>query len=114
MIMLRLLTDADILDFDEQPAAVGHGVTRVQTQIHQNLLDLAWVGPDDAKVVSQIHLNLDSLADDIAQQADFFAGQLIQVCIAGLQQLAARKCQQLAGERGGAIGLRAYFKEFVL
>ncbi len=94
------------LGLDLQSPSVGHGVPRVQAQIHEHLLELRWIGFD------RIHrggddFELDVPGDYFLEETDQPAGDGIDVHRLRLQHLAAREGQQLARKRRGSFGLLA-------
>ena len=92
------------LGLDDHAAAVGHGVPRVQAQIHQHLLDLGRIGFYHFERRGQ-HFEFNVLADHFVEKTDQSAGNGVEVNGLSLQDLAPRKSQQFARERRGPLRL---------
>ena len=61
------IVECGVSGFDRHGAAVGHRVARVDREIHDDLLDLVWIGACGREVVRQVRLELDVLGDQRAQ-----------------------------------------------
>ena len=59
--------EAYILRLDGQETAGGHGVVRVNCQVHDHLLDLACIGAHLREIFSEIAHQRDILADQARQ-----------------------------------------------
>src|SRR6267143_533493 len=94
------------LGLDQQSPAAGHGVPRVQAQIHEHLLELNRIRFDRIDRSSD-DFELDVPRDHFVEEADQAAGNGIGVHRPRLQHLAAREGQELAGKRAGSFGLFA-------
>jgi hypothetical protein len=75
---------------------------------------LAGIGPGDPEIIREFHLNLDLLAYHVFQKVHLLLCELIQIGIAGLENLAPGKCQELARQAGGPVRLRSNLLEFFL
>src|SRR5690348_3056269 len=95
-------------------AAIGHGVTGIQAEIHDDLLDLRGINFDGRQVLRQQERQLDIAADDFAEQGDDIADDGVQIDVAGLENLASRKGEELAREGGGAVSLMLDFEKISL
>ena len=95
--------ELDVARLDRELAARGHGVARVDREVHDHLLQLTGVGPDGAQRRSQHGRQLHVLAQQPAQHFLELAHEGVQVYHARLQHLLAAEGEQLAGEPGGAI-----------
>ena len=67
-----------------------------------------------AEIGSEIGFDFNTAADDFFQEADGFGDVLIEIDVAGLQNLAAGEGEELASERGSANGLMANFIEVAM
>ena len=89
---------------DDQLPAGRHGVAGVDGQVDQDLLDLARVGKHRAQsggqVVGQFHVLAQGADEQLLDSFD----HVVEVQRARLDDVAAGEGQQLAGERGGALG----------
>ena len=47
---------------ERHPAAVGHGIARVEDQIQNDLLNLCWIHPYQAKIIRQFGNEFDVFA----------------------------------------------------
>ena len=98
---------------DGELASVGHGIAGVHHQIHEDLLDLAWVGPHHAEVRRQ-HLNIvDVFAENPPQHLFDPSGDLIQVQHHRLQHLLAAEGQELPGQGHRALARLLGLQEFL-
>ena len=100
----RAGAELDRPGLDGDAAALGHGVPRVEHQVHHHLLDLARVGVDHAEVGREPQVELDVLAQDRRQQRLRVLDHRVDVEHPRLDQLAPREGEQLAREVGGPRG----------
>ena len=63
-----VLVQRDVARLDQQLAAVGHGVARIDAEIDQGGLELGAVDVDGPQTVGEDELDLDLLAQRAAQQ----------------------------------------------
>ena len=91
-------------DGDAQRAAVGHRVAGVDGEVHEHLLQARAVGEDRGQVVADGDLQLDELAERAREQRLEVGDERADVEHLGVHDLAAAEHQQLARERGGALG----------
>src|SRR4029077_17013619 len=63
-----LFGENSVVRFDGDPPPFGHCVARIDTQIHEYLLDLRGIGPDSRQIIRQICFDVDVLADYLAKQ----------------------------------------------
>ena len=101
--------EIEIAGFDQELSTGGHGVARVEAEIHQDLLDLRGIGARDAQVFGERHFYFDLFADDFFEQAGGFFHHLVEIDVFGLEDLAARVGEELPRESGGAARLVADF-----
>ncbi len=94
------------LRFDQQSSSVGHGIARVQAQIHEHLLKLRGIGFDSIDSGGG-DFELDIFANYFVQKADQPAGNGIDVHGLRLQHLAPREGQQFPRKRRGPFRLFA-------
>ena len=85
---------------DDEMAALGHGVARVDRQVQQGVLDLTRIGHHHRDARSQPRLDADLLAQAAAQQVDHAVDQGVQVDRLGVQGLPPPEGEQAAGELG--------------
>ena len=85
-------------------------------EVHDDLLDLGGIGADDERENCGVRLVLISilLPMTFSKRLMSFGDVLIEIDVAGLQNLAAGEGEELAGERGGANGLMANFIEVAM
>ena len=101
------LVNLGIGSADEQLTALGHGVPRVDRQVHHDLLEHAGVGFDGEKFPRIIRLQSYLLAQKPRQHFFHFAQHAVQIEDLGLNGLFAAEHEQLPGQRGGpAAGIR--------
>ena len=90
--------------FKLEPAAVGHGVAGIHSQVHDHLLELAGVCLYVAQARLQIYLQMDVFAQQPHQQVLHVVHNRVQVQDARSEHLLPAKGEQLARERGSAVG----------
>ena len=91
---------------DSKPSAVGHGIARVEREVHDHLLDLTQIGFDVARSRIEFCLKFDVLPDQPPQHPFCVADHRVKFEDAGFNHLFAAEGQQLARERrrqGGAF-----------
>src|ERR1700722_19611463 len=106
-----LLVEHNFPGFNEELAALGHGIASVNAQVHDDLFDLGWVGTNHRQVRGQIRFDFNIAAEDFFQEAESFGDVLIEIYVARLENLAAGEGQQLTGQGGRANGLMPNFIE---
>ena len=97
------LVELDVRGLDGQLAALRHGVAGVDGQVHQDLFDLAGVGPHRAQSHGRPDGELDVLADEAREHLAGFFDEVVQVEHPRLQNLLSAEGQQLPGERRRAL-----------
>src|SRR5208282_1307022 len=80
-----------------------HGVARVHGQVHDDLVDLTWIGTDGSEDGAGNHDQIDVLPDHAGEHLQVLGNHFIQVEHLGSQHLLAAEGQQLPGEGGGAL-----------
>ena len=85
-------------------AAVGHGVARVDREVHQHLVELAGIDVDDAVGVLQCQFQPDALAQAAAQQGCEIGDRLVYRDHARLEGLLRGEGQELAHQVRAASG----------
>ena len=98
-----VLVERGVARLDQQPAAVRHGVARVDAEIDQRRLELGAVDVDTPQAVGEDGCDLDLLAQRAPQQLAGAGHQLVDVGELRPQRLLAREGQQLARQLGGAL-----------
>src|SRR6185437_639081 len=88
---------------DQQPAALRHGVARVDAKIDQRRLELRAVDVGDPEVVGEDRIDLDLLAERAAQQLVGPGDQVADIGRLRREPLLAREGEQAAGQLGGAL-----------
>ena len=104
-----LSVEAGVGGAEEEPAAVRHGITRVDRQVEQHLVHLAGIGHDQIERRIEVGLEQDILADEPLQHALRAGDQGVEFEWARLADLAAAEGEQLLGERGRALARVADF-----
>ena len=104
-LMARIgLVKHGVGDLDGQPAAVRHGVAGIERQVEHGAFHLGRVGQGVPQAAGDDGLDLDALAERAAQHLGHVLHLPAQIHHPGLQWLAAREGEQLAGQRRGPIG----------
>ena len=88
-----------------QLAAVGHRVAGVDREIDDHLLELRDVDLDRPEIAAVHEVELDLFADQPPQQHGEIGQRVAEIEHLRPQGLAARECQQLPHQRGGAGGV---------
>src|SRR5262249_6961734 len=81
-----------------QLASVGHSIACVDSQVHQDLFNLHWIGVHGAQIWSQNGTDCYVFHDGPAQQPFSFSYHPVQVNVARLQNLPPAEGQELPGE----------------
>ena len=80
-----------------------HRVACVHCQVDDDLLELAGVGAQPAKIRRELDHQVDVLADQAAQHLLDVREHVVHIEDGGLQHLAPAEREQLAGEAGGRL-----------
>ncbi len=87
---------------DGQRSAVGHGVARIDHQIHDDLLELPNVSQHEAHPRAQRELKRNVFAQQPRKELQETFDQAIEQERLGVKDLLATEGEQLAGQRSGA------------
>src|SRR2546430_16120171 len=79
---------------EDDAAALGHGVARVEGEVHQHLADLARVGFDEPQIWGGAHFNVNARVEGAAQEAHRLLDGAIEVVRLGPADGAAREDEQ--------------------
>ena len=93
-----------VRSLDQQAAAVGHGVARVDREIHDDLFDLAGIGANGAKIWREAEDELDIFANEAGNELDDILDDGVEIEDARLEDLHAAESEKLASQGGGAVG----------
>ena len=96
--------EVDVCRFNRHGPAIGHGVSRVDHEVHHDLLQLAAIRERQGEHGCQSQRDLDVLADQPAEHAGHFRDQPVHIERRGVQHLLTAEREQLFGEAGGALG----------
>ena len=99
----RAFGRGDVLRAQGDLAAVGHGVARIDDEIHHNLLELVDVRLHQPQVAPVLQVQIDLLAHKAAQQHLQVGQHVAQLQHLRAERLAAREGEQLTRQRGGAV-----------
>ena len=89
--------------FDRDFAALWQGVTRIDYQVHHDLLDLALVRLHASEPGVEIQRQVNILADQAGQHFSHVGQQNIQIQDGGRQDLLPAERQKLPRERSSAL-----------
>ena len=89
---------------DDQPAALGHGVARIDGEVENGILDLAGVDAHGPQAGGQGRAYMDGLADRAAKQVHHAEDLLVQVDDGGLELSLSGEAEEAAGEPGPHFG----------
>src|SRR5205823_4192791 len=98
------LIQLDVRRLEDQPAAAGHGVARVDYQIEDHLLELRRIRLHVTERLARHGDQLDVLADQPPEHLRHRAHEDVELQHGGLQNLLATEGQELPGEPTGADG----------
>ena len=96
--------ELDVRRFNRHGPAAGHGVSRVDHEVHHDLLQLAAIREREGEIGRQSQRDLDVLADQPAEHAGHLRDQPVHVERHGVQHLLTAEREQLLGEPRGALG----------
>src|SRR5260370_7130365 len=105
--MQHLVADLDGSRFYRDSSSTRHRVSGIQTQVHEDLLDLRRIRVDRGKVRPKINSELDAISEHALQEFLSFPAQGIAAHVLGLQHLLARKVNQLSHDTTPPIHLFA-------
>ena len=94
----------DVCGAHYEAAAIGHGVTGIDSQIQENLLDLARVSEDRREFGFRSEAKLNMFADKARDHLVHFGDGAVEVDDTGLEDLHAAEREKLASHRDGAVG----------
>src|SRR6266540_2937320 len=89
------LVDHPVRGRDVEPTASGHGITRVDDEVHDHLLDLPAIGGDPAEIRVRHEDELDALGEHAIQDPWHAAHDVVEIQRHRLQHLLAAEYQQL-------------------
>ena len=92
-----------MLRLDREPPAFGHGVTRVDRQVHEDLLDLPGVRLDAAQAGLQGRRQLDVLPDEPPQHLLHVGDDGVEIEDPGLKDLLSAEGEQLPRQARGPL-----------
>ena len=93
--------DDDIRRLNNHAAALGHGIPRIEAEVHQDLMDLCRIGTDGPDTGRIDHLDLDSRVNGSPQQRNRFFHVSRQMQQRRLVGRPPAEGQELPGEFGG-------------
>jgi len=104
MKMRVVVIDEEVLRFEGEPAAKGHGVAGVDGEVQENLFELAGVGFDAAERITEAQAEFDVFANETAEKLAHVGDEFVEVEDFGLKDLHAAEGEHLAGEGSGTVG----------
>lgn len=66
----EMLVQGDVGGLDDQRTSSGHGVARVDAEIHYNLLDVRRISAHDGQIPSEGRIDFNVAADHLLPQAE--------------------------------------------
>ena len=103
-----VLRQCDIAGLDQDPAAVRHGVARIDRKVQNSILDLAGIDPCHPEVRGQLGGHVDTFAERAPQQLGHADRRVVEIDHGRLQGAAPAERQEPAGEprthAGGLFG----------
>ena len=98
------VVERDVAGFDGELAALGHGISRVDREIHDDLPDLAGIGLHGAEIRSRNHGQINVFSNHASEHLGVFSHHGVQVHDLGCNHLLAAEGEELAGECGCTLG----------
>jgi len=98
------ILDGSRIELDHKPAALGHGVARIDGEVDQDLFNLIAIGFDRDGLRAKLNLNADVFAEERTNQVLEFGDNVVEIEKFGLENLLAAKREQLTYESAGACG----------
>jgi len=86
-----VFVDVNVLSLDYKSSAFRHSISRIQTEVHEHLVDLDRVRQRDAKIRCRAETDLYVLSNYPSQEAYSFLDQVVEVDPSRLQDLPARE-----------------------
>ena len=96
--------EIDIRRFDRHATAVRHGITRIDDEIHDRLLQLTRVGLHGSNFGSELRVQLDILTDEPAQHPLQISDNGVEVEDLRLEHLLPTEDEELPSQPGGSFG----------
>ncbi|MFO0629441.1 MAG: hypothetical protein U0325_27950 [Polyangiales bacterium] len=93
---------------------MGHGVARVEAEVHQQLSEARGVEAHARALGVEVRVDAHGVADHAAQQAQGLAARGVDVDLRGPRGLAAAEHHQRAGEGDAAVGRVAHVADALL
>ncbi len=97
-----LRVDFHVLSLDEQVAAGGHGISGIDDQVHEHLLDLPGIGLGGPHPLSQVCGDRDSFADQPASHVGHAFDNLVEIEQIFLHGLPPAEKKKLSSQVRGA------------
>ena len=104
MGLAKFFIDPDVFGLNGDFSTHGHGITGIDAQVYQNLLDLPPVGSYGPEVMAGDCLKRNVFADHAPEHFRYIRNYLIQVKIIEFEHLPAAEGQELIYKRGRAFG----------
>src|SRR5205085_5491909 len=89
----EVFVQADVRSLDHQLAAFWHSIARIHGEVHDDLIDLAGVGPHGADRRSRHHNQIDVLADHAGEHFQVLSDNVVEVQYLGREHLLSAKGQ---------------------
>ena len=109
-LRLRISRAITFVDFNppggkcEFPA-IGHRVTRVESEVHDDLIDVAWVGKNRRQLWRKLHVERDVFADQPSQHRDGLLDNFIERDRTSLNNLLPAVSEQAGGSEPWRVPL---------
>ena len=97
------MIDLEVLGHDGQCAAIGHRVTRVHSEVEENLLHLSSVSTHGLQITPAERDQAYVLAERVSQQRLDLTDDVIDVKNLEVSHLSAGKGKQLVRQAGGTL-----------
>src|SRR5262249_688852 len=97
------LVEVDVRGLDGEAAALGHGITRVDGQVHDDLLELPRIGFHHPEIGRAPCHQADVLPNNPAQELVHVGHDNVEVQYLGLEHLFAAEGEKLASQRSRTL-----------
>ena len=99
----EVFVERDVGGLDREFATFGHRIAGVDGQVHDDLIDLSWIGAHGADGGTGHHHKVDVLADHAGQHFKVFGDDFVQIENFRSEHLLAAEGEQLASKRSGSL-----------
>src|SRR5580704_17236106 len=100
MVAAVLLVNLNVFGLDDELPAVRHGIPRIQTEVHEHLLDLRGIHQRHAEIRGGHDADINLLSDHPSKQAHALDDKSVQISLTRLDHLSPCESEKLGGQQG--------------